>query len=228
MIFITGDTHGGYPRDCTKFDRFDDSKLSKDDFLIIAGDFGFIWESVSDYKEKKWLKYFDTFKCTVCFIDGNHENFTRLNSYEICDFNGGKAHKISKNIYHLMRGEIFTLNERKIFTMGGALSIDKDYRTPGISWWEEEQISENDMLNAWENLAKFDFSVDLVITHTAPNHLLSDIMEFNLSQFYDEANLQLEKIYAKINFKKWYFGHFHDDMIVNSRFRCVFHDIVQA
>lgn len=226
MIFITGDTHGEYPRDCAKFDRFDDSKLNRDDFLIIAGDFGFIWEPVSDCAEKKWLKYFDKLKCTTLFIDGNHENFTRLNSYEITEFHGGKVHKISKNVYRLMRGEIFTLNDHKVFTMGGAMSVDKDGRTPEISWWKEEQISENDMLNAWENLAKADFRVDLFITHTAPWHLLRDILELAELKIYDEASLYLEKIYAKINFKKWYFGHFHGDIIVNSKFRCVFHDIV--
>lgn len=40
-----------------------------------------------------------------------------------------------------MRGEIYQINGRKIFTMGGVLSIDKEWRTPDKSWWTKEAIN---------------------------------------------------------------------------------------
>ncbi len=67
-----------------------------------------------------------------------------------------------------MCGEIYQINGRKIFTMGGVLSIDKEWRTPDKSWWTKEVINQNDMENAWKNLAKYENSVDIVITHTCP------------------------------------------------------------
>jgi predicted phosphodiesterase len=46
VIFVTGDTHGDFSRFAA--DRFPEQKeLTKDDFVIICGDFG-IW---SDTKE---------------------------------------------------------------------------------------------------------------------------------------------------------------------------------
>lgn len=37
-----------------------------------------------------------------------------------------------------MRGEIYLIEGKKIFTFGGAFSHDKMYRREGISWWEDE------------------------------------------------------------------------------------------
>lgn len=56
---------------------------------------------------------------------------------------------------------------------------------------------------------------------------MSEIVGFNSPKLLNESTLHLETIYSKINFKKWYFGHFYDDMILNEKFRCVYKEIVQ-
>ena len=61
---------------------------------------------------------------TTLFVDGNHENFTRLYNYPVEEWHGGKVHKIRDSVLHLMRGEIFEINDKKIFTFGGAKSHD--------------------------------------------------------------------------------------------------------
>lgn len=44
MIFITGDTHGGIDIKKLSSRNFPKGKkLTKNDFLIITGDFGFVW-----------------------------------------------------------------------------------------------------------------------------------------------------------------------------------------
>lgn len=48
-------------------------------------------------------------KYTVLFIDGNHEDFQKLYNYPVEIWNGGRVHKIRKNVIHLMRGEIYRL-----------------------------------------------------------------------------------------------------------------------
>ena len=60
------------------------------------------------------------------FVDGNHENFTRLNSLPIEEWHGGRVHKIREHVIHLMRGEMFDLDGKMIFTFGGARSHDID------------------------------------------------------------------------------------------------------
>ena len=77
MLYVTGDTHGDYER----FTSSALKKLKKGDTLFICGDFGFIWDGSKN--EEKLLKKIGKLKYNVCFIDGTHENFELLRSYEV-------------------------------------------------------------------------------------------------------------------------------------------------
>src|ERR1700690_1788246 len=140
MIFVTGDIHG--TEDLGKLDGNKVLKgLTKEDYLVILGDFGLIWGG--DLKwEQRWLKWLSDRQYTTLFVDGNHENFDLLYSYPVQDFMGGKASQIQDSVWWLRRGEVYTINECKCFPFGGALSIDKHWRTPGKSWWPQEIPSE--------------------------------------------------------------------------------------
>lgn len=117
MIYITGDTHGDIS--CFKNPKL--NKLGEKDILIVCGDFGFIWNP-HDKNERKNLEYLKKRKYTICFVDGAHENFDILNSYKPYRWKGGNTHKIADNIYHLMRGEIFTF-EGKSFLLWAAAKV---------------------------------------------------------------------------------------------------------
>ena len=148
MIYITGDTHGIY-------DRFDDprlKKLKKGDTLIICGDFGFIWNGSK--QEAAVLHKLSRKKYNICFIDGTHENFELLDGYEVKKWNGGKVHHIAANIFHLMRGQVFTIEGTKIFTMGGGESPDLDSRIEDNPWLKYEIPSKEELLEGAENLEK--------------------------------------------------------------------------
>ena len=95
------------------------------DFVIVCGDFGGIWDKdASGGWETKMLDELESKPFTTLFVDGNHENFDRLYSYPIEEWNGGKVHKIRPSVIHLMRGQVFTIAGKKIFTFGGAKSHD--------------------------------------------------------------------------------------------------------
>lgn len=99
--------------------------MTKSDIFIICGDFGAVWDNPESKEERYWPDCLDEKPFTTVFVDGNHENFDRLiNDFAVVDFHGGKAHKISKSIYYLMRGEIFEFEGLKFFTFGGASSHD--------------------------------------------------------------------------------------------------------
>lgn len=124
MVYITGDCHADWRKFSTEC--FPEQRdMTREDFVIVCGDFG-IWHD--DKTEQWWLKWLEVKNFTLLFVDGNHENFDRLYSdeFEIVDFYGGKAHKIRDNIYHLMRGYVFSLCGRKFFAFGGASSHDID------------------------------------------------------------------------------------------------------
>lgn len=218
MIYITGDTH--IPHDISKLNskRFPLQKsLCKDDFLIICGDFGGVWNN--DNEELYWRKWLSKKSFTTLFVDGNHENFNLLSEFDTVDLFGGKTHRISDSIYHLMRGQIYTLDGKRIFTFGGASSHDKEYRTKDKSWWEAELPYEHEIEIARNNLEKVNWNVDYIVTHCAPISIQQKIKPMYCSDILTDL---LEEIKNKASFSKWYFGHYHTDTIIDDRFHCLF------
>ena len=124
MIYITGDCHADFRRfDTDIFPEQND--MTKDDYVIICGDFGGIWDKDKESsREKWWLDWLEAKPYTTLFVDGNHENFDRLYEYPIEEWHGGKVHKIRESVIHLMRGQVFEIDGKKIFTFGGARSHD--------------------------------------------------------------------------------------------------------
>lgn len=209
MLYLTGDTH--IPNDIHKLSTgcFPEMKnMTKDDYVLICGDFGGVWDNSSE--DLYWRKWLDKKPFTTLFIDGNHENHPLLQTFPEIEFCGGRARQISNSVIYLMRGQVFTIDGTTIFTMGGATSVDKAYRKEGVSWWPEELPCQAEMDEGLKNLKKHHNQVDLIVTHTAP-------VQFQalLNQYYPHAQDSLETyldyIYQNISFKHWYFGHFHED-----------------
>ena len=129
MIYITGDTHSDFRR----FSRRvfpEQADMTKEDYVIIAGDFGGIWYSLEDSIHQRMERYnldeLDDRSFTTLFIPGNHENYDRLMSDEfpVEEWNGGMVKKIRPSILMLMRGEMYNIDGAKIFAFGGASSHD--------------------------------------------------------------------------------------------------------
>ena len=212
MIYITGDTH--IPIDISKLNttNFPQQKLlDKDDYVIICGDFGGVWDNSKE--ELFWRKWLLEKNFTTIFCDGNHENFDLLNKFPVEEWNGGKVHFINDSVIHLMRGQVFTIDNLKFFTMGGATSIDKHKRIEGKSWWKEEIPNKKEYDEAMDNLDKYDWCVDYVITHDVPKNILKDIYNYNIN--IDPINNFFQIIYDNAQFKKWFSGHHHIDKTID-------------
>lgn len=251
MIYITGDCHADWRKFSTE--SFPEQKdMTRDDFVIVCGDFG-LWHDNST--EQWWFKWFEEKNFTLLFVDGNHENFDRLygDEFEVVDFHGGKAHKIRENIYHLMRGYIFELEGKKFFAFGGASSHDindgilnlEDYndekeliktynkltragklvRINHLSWWQEEMPSDEEMEFGKQNLADNENKVDYIISHCCPQTVAA-----LLSRGYyksDKLTDYFNEIKENTSFNKWFFGHYHDDTQILENFILLYHQIIR-
>ena len=216
-VFITGDVH--VPHDIHKLNStfFPAGKeLTKDDILIICGDAGFIWSEGKE--EKYWLDWISNKNWTTVYCDGNHENHARLREFPVVDFKGAKAHKITDSLFHIMRGEITTINDETYFFFGGAFYHDIQYRTENISWWQAELPVQEEVDNALDNLQKHNNKVDYIITHDVPSSI-NQILGYNIPnmRYYDSGYIHICKFFEHIKdtveFKNWFAGHYH----VNSR-----------
>lgn len=251
MIFITGDCHGEWQRFSTR--NFPEQKeMTPEDFVIVCGDFG-LWHD--DNNEQYWLKWLENKSFTLLFADGNHENFDRLYSdeFEIVDFHGGKAHKIRKNIYHLMRGYVFNLCGKKFFAFGGARSHDitdgildpqnfrsnedfknrcrsmkkagKLFRVNHQSWWQQEMPSREEMDFGLKTLSENGNEVDFIISHCCPQHIVSEISDNDYKP--DELTGYFDKISETVKFTKWFFGHYHDNKNIMQKYILLYEQIIK-
>ena len=228
MIYVTGDTHGLI--DIDKIKNFlSNTNVSKNDYLIIVGDvccpeFG------QEIPYGKVFDFWNNIPMQILFIDGNHENFNELNKLPIEIWNGGKIHRLSSNIIHLIRGQIYEIENKKFFSMGGATSPDKMLRILNFNYFEEEDCSYIETKLALENLEKNLNKVDYILTHTIGDEFLKK----NMSQYFKyypqysgAINRFLDYIDETVDYKHWYFGHFHKDIKLDNKHTLLYNNIIK-
>lgn len=214
---MCGDVHGRIDSAKLNTKNWPEQKeLTKDDYLIPVGDFGMLWCGVPDGEEKWLRKWYGDRNYTTLFVDGNHENHERLQELERVEMFGGIVGKVSDSIYHLRRGEIYTIEDKKIFVFGGAQSIDKAHRKPHVSWWPGEVPSYAEQDYAIENLNKHNNEVDFILTHTCPDEIGNILMRTKVED--DPTSKFLTFISQSVIFKQWHFGHFHMDKQISSKY----------
>ena len=239
MLYITGDTHG----DFTALEQFAaQNTRTREDLILICGDFGGVWSG--DKKERRRLDRLENLPCTTLFVDGNHENFDRLEKLPVAEWQGGQVHIVRPHVLHLMRGQVFTLAGCTFFTMGGASShdisdgilspFDVDYqetraamrssgmkfRTRHRDWWPQELPSPAEYALARESLDRIQWKVDCVITHCAPSELQKTVFSVNFTN--DSLTDFLEEVRQKLEFRDWFFGHYHQDRDFPGGFHSVY------
>lgn len=219
MIYITGNTHG----EITRFESEKARRLTAGDFLIICGDFGFVWNC--DKAEEALLNKLSQKPYTILFIDGTHENFDQLNAYPVKQWNGGNIHEIRPNILHLMRGEIFDIEGNSFFTFGGGDTEEKEMYIEADKWWPQEMPSREEMIAGAKKLYDHNLTVDYIITHEpCPNNVVigtrQEVHRNALQTFFEE-------LLKQVTYKQWFFGAQHIDRNMNSKHISVFNNILQ-
>lgn len=219
MLLVTGDVHA----DMEDFRKRPFGKIRKSDCVVICGDFGLLWNGSQE--EKKEIARLGRQKHPTLFIDGAHENFDMLECYPVTEWNGGKAQIISGNLIHLMRGQVYTIGGRKVFTFGGGESPDKEYRAAQKTWWPQEMPTEEEMAEGLRNLEGNGWLVDYIITHEAPTgfkHLLE-----TENEDINRLNVYFERLHEQCRFKRWIFGNYHINKRLSGNTETVFDDVIR-
>lgn len=128
------------------------------------------------------------------FIRGNHDNpeVCRESPYYIGDFGIKRGNFI---------GGLFD----KLFYVSGAWSIDQAYRTPGISWWEEEELSYHELSQA-VNLYIVE-KPDIVCSHECPDEVLQ--IFYPSSNYPTRTSQALSSMFQHHVPSYWFFAHHH-------------------
>lgn len=219
MIYITGDVHADFSR----FKNPALRKLKKQDALIICGDFGFIWDGGP--KEKKLLKKIGKLPYNVLFVEGTHENYDLLEQYEVSEWCGGKTRLISGRLRQLMRGQVFEIAGKTVFTFGGGQTDDVYELNEGSNWWAREIPSEEELDEGRANLERCKNSVDFVVTYEPPSKMQALLIG---EDGRNHINAYLSELYEKIEFKAWFFGKLHLNKLVPPKYYAVYDGIIPA
>ena len=221
MIYVTGDCHGNFRRFQSEYFP-EQANMTKDDTVIITGDFGGVW--FGDSRDDETLDWLERLPFTLAFVCGNHENYDALERYPVAEWHGGKVHCVRPHVLHLMRGQIFELEGCRFFTMGGAKSHDTNHRINHISWWRQELPSDEEYSEALQNLERYNWQVDYIITHCAPTSIALMGSRHNEA---DRLTDFLQEVRERAKYHYWLFGHYHDNKAIDEKHILLWEQIVQ-
>lgn len=227
MVYITGDTH----QDFERIEEFClDCDTTCDDVLVILGDAGINYDGEpSDSQLKVRLSELPV---TLLCIHGNHEQRPEsIGSYEETEWREGLVYWEPEfpNLLFAKDGEIYELEGRRCIAIGGAYSADKYLRTPYVSWWPDEQPSDEIMDRVEERLQVENWEVDAVFSHTCPyKHMPEEEFLPGLGEDAVDNSTEkwLDSIEDRLTYSIWYCGHFHTDKF-SGAVRFMFEDYLE-
>ena len=218
-ICVCGDCHGEKDLDKLRpeFMPYYSSGIHANEvnIMFIAGDAGFIW--YGDERDNKVLNQIKNFPYIMLVIVGNHENYSAINKIPVEDWNGIKVRRVTDNCFYLVSPQIFMLNGKKYFIMNGATSLDKKWRTEGISWWREELPTEGDIEAARKLLEQHNNKVDYIITHCSPTKILYRLFSNPVKSGIDRLTEFYDYIDNVVTYDKWWMGHHHETCDMSDR-----------
>jgi Icc-related predicted phosphoesterase len=197
-LILIGDTHGEFEViNCVA------QAAPADAFIVQVGDFGY-WPHLKEI----WHSY--PIDRPIHLICGNHEYLPDLVNLKTIT-------EVWDNAFYIPRGTILTLGDKNVGFCGGAGSIDKGFRTPGVDWFPEEAVTD-------EDVAKFNNQkIDLLVTHCPPRIVIKnnlhifrpqDMLRFGVTeQWVDYSQIQIQKIWEKLGQPALVCGHMHQPFI---------------
>jgi len=200
--YIIGDVHAEF----AKLNQFINKKKPRN--IYACGDFGW-WPGEKGY-EIDLLKNGET---KIYWCDGNHENHSdleRLRKQYPFSMSLNTPIEVSPNVFYCPRGTVKYLDDgRKMLFVGGAHSIDKQWRTPGYDWFLDETLNWRDMYQ-FDNIGK----VDIVISHTCPDSFIPSMISKTPVGYWDKSTKDpstgyLEWILENHKPELFFFGHWH-------------------
>ena len=205
IIAVLGDVHGiGWivTESVRKtVDYCKENNIQQPEVLVQVGDF---WSY--SQKQLKTISY--TAKknnMMIVFIPGNHEDWDKLDEWSTTNIT-----MIKDNVYYAPIGSQALLHGEKTLFVGGAVSIDKDQRTPGYDWYPQETMSITTYNTIMDTI---DNSFNIIVSHDSPLDAPTPV-EFTISN--DKINKEavshremLQSIVNNVQPSLVMHGHFH-------------------
>ena len=165
-----------------KYERYHRIIRQEDNYpyTLQLGDFGFKYDTLKNVDSTKHL-----------ILPGNHDNYHMCYRYP-----------------HFLGDYGYTsLNKVEFFYYRGAYSIDRQYRTVGIDWWEDEQVSIDQFMKARELYRET--KPRIVITHDCPENIAHKMLSPGDRVYQNTTGWALQELLNNHEPELWVFGHWH-------------------
>lgn len=180
MIWLLSDLHGRM--DMPGWKEFQ-VQCKAEDALILLGDI--CLNDPTKENNPCFTKTILSSENNIWIVAGNHENMAYLSSLPEEDWNGGKIHRLGKNVLHLMSGYVYTLKDLHVLVLGG---------TSGT-------VSEAEVARTYLSLEEYHNKVHYILTHDyykrSPENRESSFEK--LMGYIDDH----------VSYEMWYCGHHH-------------------
>lgn len=178
-------------------------------YIIQVGDYG-LWPMIQRVVP-------DPIK-RVLWIHGNHEYFPMFQAYmEQGQVGWSGVEEIRPNSWYVPSGTVLELCGWRIGFLGGADSIDRDYRTEYIDWFKEERITEAQMRRLYQNIETAG-GLDLLVTHTPPLGVLEYMVGLDnrkVERQYAYSAMAVQLVWDHLKRPPIVCGHMHPKHPVN-------------
>lgn len=211
MVYFTGDIHGS-PFKLQVFCRY--MELTEKDTIVILGDVGANY--YGGKRDKQFKEQIAKLAPTIFCIHGNHEQRpANIPSYKAKEWNDGPVwyEEEYPNLLFARDGNIYVIDGIRYLVIGGAFSVDKNYRlSRGYGWWADEQPSEEIKARVGRRVANS--GLDVILSHTCPfkneprEAFLPGIDQSEVDSSTEEW---LDTIEESVDYKAWFCGHWHID-----------------
>lgn len=171
--------------------------------VLHLGDFGYLFApDFVDAVEGELAEY----GMRLLFVDGNHEDHYWLREQPI---DGSGLRPLSEHIWHLPRGTRWEWCGLRFVALGGAHSVDRQRRTPGVSWWAGETIT-------WMEATRVAGAgpADIMLCHDCPAGvdipgLQSGLFPAAEIEAAEQHRGQLRAVVDVVNPRWLWHGHYH-------------------
>lgn len=172
------------------------SRTEENPYTLQIGDFGFKYDTLRNVDHTKHL-----------ILPGNHDN------YDVC-----------YKYRHFLQdyGYMINFNGIDFFYYRGANSIDKQYRTIGIDWWDNEEVKIENFMKARELYRNI--KPDIMISHDCPQDIALQMLKPGQRVYENITSWALQELYNIHQPKLWFFGHWHQSRQIqhgNTKFICL-------
>ncbi len=221
-VLFVGDTHGNTNFVKTVFGHAEESGVET---IIQVGDFGW-WprnpagerfiHTVSSLASQKKIPFY--------FIDGNHEDHHQLPHESTIEIT-----EMEPELFWIPRGTTFEFGGTRFLGIGGAVSVDRQWRTEHIDWFREEVATFEQFHRA---ITATD--IDIVVAHDVPTGVSLDLTYPTTPDI--EAHCVshrdgMAELRDTLEPERWIAGHYHQrvtDMIMDTTVEVLAHDAIRV